>query len=97
MEEPTFLERITSGFVSSVKGVWRGLVDLTVLLIVASPYLVVWGLIILVIVLIVRACTRKTGKKQKKTGPSKKTPAPQEVPEAWKNFSAPKKEEPPKE
>ena len=93
MEEPTFLERISSGFVSSVKGVWKGLVDLVVLLIVASPYLAVWGIIILVVVLIVRACSRRKPKKAKKSIQAEAKP----VPEAWKNFNAVKKEEPEKD
>ena len=97
MEEPGFLERISTGFVASVKGVWKGLVNLTVLLIVASPYLIVWGLIIYVILMIVRVCVRKKEKKGKKTAAGKTSPVSKEIPDSWKNFSAPKKEEPPKE
>ena len=99
VEEPSFPERVTTGFVASLHGVWEGLVDFTVLLIVASPYLVVWGIIILVIVLIVRACRKRGGKKPKKQPAAAKV---QSVPEEWKKFDSikkdqPEKEEPPKE
>ena len=102
VEEPTFLERITVGFVESVHGVWKGLVDLTVEIIVASPYLVVWGTIILVIVLIVKACSKKNlQKKQKQQTASAAPGAPQaqkpqkpqkEIPAEWKNFDQASKE-----
>ena len=66
VEEPGFLDRISVGFVSSLKGVGRSLLDLLVFLIVASPYLVVWGLIILGIVLLIRLLCRKNAAKRKK-------------------------------
>ena len=96
VEEPSFLERVTTGFIASLHGVWEGLVNLTVLLIVASPYLVVWGLIILIIVLIVRACSRRRGKNQKEAQKPAASKV-QSVPEEWKKFDSVKKEEPPKE
>ena len=89
VEEPTFLERITSGFADSVEGVWEGLVDLTVLIIVSSPYLVVWGLIILAIVLIVKACNKK--KAAKVPAQKKAAPAAKEIPEDWKSFDSAEK------
>ena len=96
VEEPTFLERITDGFVDSVHGVWQGLVDLTVLIIVASPYLVVWGAIILVIVLIVRACSKKSQQKKQQKAAAAQVPQPQEpreeIPSEWKNFDQASKE-----
>ena len=92
VEEPTFLERITTGFVSSVKGVWRGLVDLVVFLVVMSPYLLVWGIFILLIVIIVRACTKK---KKKKASRLPESPAEQAaIPEEWKKFDQTPRETP---
>ena len=94
VEEPSFLERISVGFVDSLHGVWKGLVDLTVEIIVASPYLVVWGAIILIIVLIARACSKKS--QQKKQKQPKQPAAPQkpqkEIPAEWKNFDQVPKE-----
>ena len=90
VEEPTFLERITGGFMASLRGVGRGIVDFTVGIIVASPYLVVWGIVILVVVLIVRACRKR---KPKKASPRQENT----VPEEWKNFQPAKKEEPEKD
>ncbi len=43
VEEPTFLERITTGFTRNLEGLWEGVIDLTVWIITSSPYLVVYG------------------------------------------------------
>lgn len=43
VEEPTVWQRIRDGFVDSLKGLGTGIVDLVVWLIVASPYLLVFG------------------------------------------------------
>ena len=43
VEEPTVWERISGGFVSSVKGVGNGLLDLLVWVLAKSPYLVILG------------------------------------------------------
>lgn len=85
VEEPGFLERITTGFVTSLKGVGQGIVDFVVFLIVASPYLVVWGLVILAVFLIVRKCRKKKHKKVVDT----------KVPEAFKKYpgATPKSED----
>ena len=87
VEEPTFWERITDGFAASLKGVWRSLVNLVVLLVVASPYLLVWGGIIALILLIVRGCRKK--RKTKKTAPA----GSQQIPESWKKFDSASEEE----
>ena len=90
VEEPGFLEQVSEGFVDSLHGVWEGLVDLTVVVIVSSPYLVVWGTIILVIVLIARASNKRS--RQKKQNQKNQTAAPaaaqpqKEIPAEWKNF-----------
>ena len=79
VEEPGFLERISTGFVSSVRGVAGGFVDFVVFLIVSSPYLVVWAAVILVIILIVRKCTKKKGKKS----------ADQQIPQDFTGYPMP--------
>lgn len=65
--EPTFWERITSGFSDSLKGLWESLQDLAVLLVTSAPFLVVYGGIALVILLLVkRARKLNKAKKEKK-------------------------------
>lgn len=73
VEEPTAWERISTGFVNSVKGVWNILTELFIFLIVALPYLVIPGGIVIAIVVI-----RK--KKNQYSPPRKfrKTPAPEQ-------------------
>ena len=51
VEEPGFLARITEGFSDSLEGLWEGIVDFTVWIITNSPYLVVYGTLITVLVL----------------------------------------------
>lgn len=53
-EEPTVWERIGSGFMKSVKGLWNFVVELFVFLIVASPYLVVIGGIVVLVIFLVK-------------------------------------------
>ena len=60
VEEPTTWERIRDGFKGSLKGLGESLVDLLVLLIVASPYLVVYGGIAAVVLLLIRG-RKKSG------------------------------------
>lgn len=71
VEEETFWERISGGFKSSLEGLGESLMDILVFLIVASPYLVVYGAIAFGIFWIVRmAGKNKKAKKQKKSAPS---------------------------
>lgn len=67
-EEPTFFERIGTGFKNSLKGLWQSLQNLLVFLIVSLPYILVYGGIIAMIVWLIRkACkARKTKKEAKK-------------------------------
>lgn len=53
-EEPTVWERIGTGFMKSVKSLWNFVVELFVFLAVASPYLVVFGGIAAVVLLIIK-------------------------------------------
>ena len=62
--EPTLWERISGGFRSSLVGVKGSLVDLFVWIIVKSPYLVVWGVIIVLIALVIRAIEKRNKNKK---------------------------------
>lgn len=57
--EPTVWERIRTGFADSLEGVSSGFVDLFVLLIAGSPYLLVYGAAISLLVLILKKLRRK--------------------------------------
>ncbi|MBQ7002088.1 MAG: DUF4349 domain-containing protein [Oscillospiraceae bacterium] len=67
VEEPTFLERITEGFSNSLEGLWEGFVDFIVWIVANSPYLVVYGILITLILLLTKRVRklniRKKGKK----------------------------------
>lgn len=67
VEEPSVFDRIRTGFASSLHGVSDGLVNLFVLLVAGSPYLLVYGAVIGVI-LAVSSRIRK--RKQKKAPPA---------------------------
>ena len=59
MEEPTLWERITNGFRDSLEGLGESLEDLLVFVIVATPFLLVYGGAALVIFLLVRKVFKK--------------------------------------
>ena len=71
VEEPSVFDRIRTGFTSSLHGVSDGLVNLFVLLVAGSPYLLVYGAVIGVI-LAVSSRIRK--RKQKKAPPADPEP-----------------------
>lgn len=74
VEEPTVWERISGGFVSSVKGVGNGLLDLLVWVLAKSPYLVILGGVTVgVVVLIKKRKARKAAKKAAKQNPSEES------------------------
>lgn len=52
--EKTVWERIRDGFTSSLEGVWDGAVDFLVWVIANSPYLLVWGCVIALAVVLLR-------------------------------------------
>ncbi len=52
--EKTVWERIRDGFLSSIRGVSEGFVDFFVWVLASSPYLVVWGLILAVLLFLLR-------------------------------------------
>lgn len=53
-EEPTAWQRIGTGFVNSVKGVWTILTEIFIFLVIALPYLAIPGGIVLVVFLVRR-------------------------------------------
>ena len=74
VEEPTVWERISGGFVSSVKGVGNGLLDLLVWVLAKSPYLVILGGVTVgVVVLIKKRKARKAEKKAAKQNPTEES------------------------
>ena len=74
VEEPTVWERISGGFVSSVKGVGNGLLDLLVWVLAKSPYLVILGGVTAgVVVLIKKRKARKAAKKAAKQNPTEES------------------------
>ena len=81
VEEPGFFQKVSDGFLKSLKGVGQGAVDLLAGLIIILPYLAVWALAGFAVYLIIRACIRRAGRK-KKAAPERRTqsPKPPETP-----------------
>ena len=74
VEEPTVWERISGGFVSSIKSVGNGLLDLLVWVLAKSPYLVILGGVTVgVVVLIKKRKARKAAKKAAKQNPTEES------------------------
>lgn len=74
VEEPTVWERISGGFVSSVKGVGNGLLDLLVWVLAKSPYLVILGGVTVgVVVLVKKRKVRKAEKNAAKQNPTEES------------------------
>ncbi len=77
VEEPTVWERISTGFIKSVKGVWNILTEIFIFLIVALPYLAIPAAIV-VIVIVVNKKRNPYGSapRFRKASPRKQPPAP---------------------
>ena len=69
VEEPGFLERISTGFMHNLRSVGQDIVDFVVLIIVSLPYLVVWIAVGLAVYFVIRFC-RKHRKPRKPRNPS---------------------------
>ena len=65
-------QRISSGFMESLRGVGRGISNFAIWFVIHLPYIVVWAVIIVVIVLIVRAICKAIVKRRVKKGMAKK-------------------------
>ena len=63
-EEPTAWQRIGSGFVNSLKGVWTIIREVFIFFIVALPYLALVAVIPVSVVVIVRLCLRAKRKRR---------------------------------
>ena len=74
VEDPTLWERLSGGFTDSLKDLWDSLQDLLVFLVVAFPFLLVYGGIALAVFLVVRSFVKKKSgaKKQPWKLPEKK-------------------------
>lgn len=68
VEDPTLWERIRGGFISSLKGLGENIVDLLVWIIIASPYLITIGAVLLVLILLIKR-TKKTRTIKKENTP----------------------------
>ena len=75
-EDPTAWQRISTGFVRSLKGVWTILSELFIFLIIALPYLAIPGVILLIVYLVYR----KNNKVRFKMPSAKKMPVPKQTP-----------------
>lgn len=60
------LERMTNGFVNSVKRVIRNVKEFLIGLVIVLPYLIVWAVVIVVCVWIIKVCIRRNKKKKEK-------------------------------
>ncbi len=79
VEDPTLWERISKGFTGSIEDLWESLQDLLVFLIVASPFLLVYGVILLALFFLIRWILRNTRRVKK---PRRKAPEIQEEPKS---------------
>lgn len=68
-EEPTMWQRIATGFARSIKDIGKGLKEFFIWVVVNSPYLLIWGGVGTVAVIVLR---KRKAKKQKKTAPPEK-------------------------
>ncbi len=68
-EEPTAWERISQGFLKSIKDIGEDLSEFFIWVVVNSPYLVIWGVIITVAVLVLRKRKGFRIRRTKKTAP----------------------------
>lgn len=63
VQELTVWQKITTGFVGSIKGLWNGFVDVMVWILVNSPYILVFGgIAVLAIALVGKHCKRRKEK-----------------------------------
>ena len=60
VEEETVWERISTGFVDSLKNICEGLKEAAIWFVIHIPYLVIWAIVIAVIVLILKKIKKRT-------------------------------------
>ena len=66
VEEETLWQRISGGFMSSLKSVGEGIVDFFVWIIVSLPYLVIWGAVLALVIFIFKKKKIKLFRRKKK-------------------------------
>jgi hypothetical protein len=71
VEEPTVWQRIATGFGRTMKNIRRDLADLFVWVVVNSPYLLIWGIVITLVVIFLR---RKGLRPRRRKSPPPKEP-----------------------
>ena len=72
-EEPTVWQRISTGFARTTKNIRENLADFFVWVVVNSPYLVFWAIVITVVVLILRKRRGKSFRRRNPVKPEKPT------------------------
>ena len=65
-EPKSDLQRMTDGFVTSVKRVLQGIKNFLIDLVIALPYLLIWAVVIAAIVLVIRMIVKKSKKKRER-------------------------------
>lgn len=60
VEEKSTWQRMADGFMGSIKSIGRDIRDFAVWFVIHIPYFVIWGIVILVFILILRAIKRRT-------------------------------------
>lgn len=66
VEEETVWERLSNGFVDSLRDVGEGFTEFFIWFVVNLPHIIVWAAILAVVVLIVRVCRRKSRARREK-------------------------------
>ena len=60
VEEETVWERISTGFVDSLKNIGEGLKEAAIWFVIHIPYLVIWAIVIVIIILILKKIKKRT-------------------------------------
>ena len=66
VEDPTLWERISTGFKGSLKNLWKSLQNLLVTIVVVFPFLLVYGTLAAVVILLIRTIRKKMPKGTRK-------------------------------
>ena len=60
VEEETTWERISAGFMDSLKSIGEGIKEAAIWFVIHIPYLVIWAIVIVIIVLILKKIRKRT-------------------------------------
>lgn len=75
VEEETVWERISTGFVDSLKNIGEGLKEAAIWFVIHIPYLVIWAIVIAIIILILKKIKKRTKRiraEEQKNSPKRK-------------------------